>query len=166
MEKDEIKSSDSVPQPESGDNELAVCKKQCDEYLDGWKRTKADFINYKNDETARMRDLLKFGNESLLYDILPVFDSFDMGMAALKEDSEVKKGIKLICAQLEDIVKRHGLEPIEAPPGTPFDPARHEAIGETVSDIPEGMIAEETKRGYALHGKILRPAKVKIAKKS
>ncbi len=166
MEKDEQKKEDVSSQSENSENELAMCKKQCDEYLDGWKRAKADFINYKNDETARMQGLLKFGNESLLYDVLPVFDSFDMGMAVLKEDAEARKGMNLIRTQLEDVMKRHGLEPIEAPPGTPFDPARHEAIGEMASDIPEGMIAEETKRGYALHGKILRPAKVKIAKKS
>lgn len=145
---------------------LEECGKQRDEYLDGWKRAKADLINYKKDEMSRMEHAVKFGNEAILYDMLAVLDSFDIGIATLEKNSDAHKGMTLIRMQCEDIMRRYGLMPIDAPPGTVFDPRRHEAIEEVSSDLPPGAITEEVKRGYELHGKVLRPSKVKIAKQS
>lgn len=164
-EKEENKSNPTEP-TENIQEKLDECQKQCGEYLEGWKRAKADFINYKNDEAVRMENIVKFGNESFLYDLLSVLDSLDVGIMTLEKDTDAHKGMKLIHMQLEDVMKRHGLELINAPPGTKFNPAYHEAIEEIESDMPEGTIAEEVKRGYALHGKVIRPSKVKIAKKA
>ncbi|MEK7086990.1 MAG: nucleotide exchange factor GrpE [Patescibacteria group bacterium] len=144
--------------------ELAKCEKQRDEYLDGWKRAKADFINYKKEEMERFSVLTKFGNEVLVLELLNVLDSFDLSLAILKDDEATQKGIFLIRNQLEDLLKKHGLEKIAVASGDNFDPVRHEAVAEIESDKPAGIIHEEVKKGYTLNGKVLRPARVKISK--
>lgn len=151
-------------EPENIEKKLEICTKEREEYLDGWKRAKADLINYKKEEAARVENIVKFANEAILYDAISVLDSFEVGIAALEKSTEAQRGMKLIMMQLEEILKRHGLESINAPPGTDFDPSRHEAIGEIESEFPEGAIAEEVKRGYSLGGKIIRPVKVKLSK--
>lgn len=146
------------------EKEIEECKKQRDEYLEGWKRAKADFINYKKEEMERVSELIKFGNESLLHDIIAVLDSFHLGIS-LGNDETAKKGMALIKTQLEDILKRYGLEKMSIARGSPFDPKMQEAIDEIESEYPEGSVAEEIEKGYSLNGKVLRPIKVKLSKK-
>lgn len=139
-------------------------EREKEEYLNGWKRAKADLINYKKEEAARFEAFAKFSTELLIAELLTLFDSFDLGLAAVKGDAKAEQGLLLIRTQLEDVLKRRGLETILAPPGTPFDPARHEGMGEVDSEYPPGAVAEEVSRGYALEGRVLRPARVKVSK--
>lgn len=143
---------------------LAECEKSCDEYLDGWKRAKADFLNYKKEEEARNVALVKFANEMVLADLLHVLDSFDLGLATVAETDPARKGMELIRGQLEEALRRHGVERVQVKPGDAFDPTRHEAVGEAASGIPPGAIAEEVGAGYLLHSKLVRPARVKLSK--
>ncbi len=143
---------------------LAEALKQRDEYLDGWKRAKADFINYKKEEAERFALLAKFSNEGLILELLSVLDSFSLGLAILKDDAPTEKGISLIKNQLEDLLKKHGLEKIAVSAGEKFDPGRHEAVSEIESENPAGTIVEEAERGYTLNGKVIRPARVKLSK--
>ncbi len=143
---------------------LAACEKMRDEYLDGWKRAKADFVNYQKDEAARAETLAKFANEVILSDLLHVLDSFDLGLATVDEKDPARKGMELIRGQLEEALRRHGVERVQVKPGDAFDPARHEAVGEAVSGVPPGAIAEEMGAGYLLHGKLVRPVRVKLSK--
>jgi molecular chaperone GrpE len=145
------------------ETELDVCKKKCEEYLEGWKRAKADFINYKKEEIGRVSELMKFSNESILSDLITVLDSFHLGIS-LGNDETAKKGMELIKTQMEDVLKRYGLEKISVARGSPFDPKMHEAVDEIESEYPEGMIAEELEKGYTLSGKVIRPIKVKLSK--
>ncbi|RJQ24951.1 nucleotide exchange factor GrpE [Candidatus Parcubacteria bacterium] len=146
-------------------DDLDVVKKERDEYLDGWKRAKADFINYKQEETERIRKLGGVVKEMLILDVLPVLDSFELGISSVS-DEQSKKGMELIKMQLEDVIKRYGLERISVCVGDIFNPSLHEAIGEEKSEYPEGVIIEEVNIGYMLDGKVLRPTKVKISKGS
>lgn len=134
-----------------------------EEYLDGWKRAKADLINYKKDEAKRFESVLKFANEQIIRDVLVVLDSFDLAIASLG-DSKEEKGVFLIRTQLEDILKRYGLERVMVSVGQPFDPSLHEAIATVETQQPSGTIIEEVERGYMLHGKLIRPARVKVSK--
>ena len=143
--------------------EIARLEKERREYLEGWQRAKADFINYKKDEGKRAEELLQFAAGSLVQELLVVLDSFDLAMME-KTGGADERGILLIRAQLEDILKRHGLEAITAVPGNAFDPERHEAIGEEESPAPEGTIASILQKGYTLRGRLIRPARVKISK--
>jgi len=143
---------------------LAACEKEKTEYLDGWQRAKAEFINYKKDEGKRAVELAKFVVSGLLADLLPVLDSFDLALASLDEESKEAKGVFLIRSQFLDALKKYELEAVTAGPGDKFDPARHESLGEIESEHPPGEIAEVVQKGYALNGKILRPVRVKISK--
>ncbi len=144
---------------------LAACEKQRDEYLAGWQRAKADFVNYKKEEFARFQDTVQYANEEFVRDLIGVLDSFDLGLAALEKAGPVEKGIYMIRAQTEDILKKHGLARIAVKVGDQFDPKIAEVVGEAESESSPGTILEEIEAGYELHDKIIRPARVKVAKK-
>lgn len=146
------------------ENDLIKCQKERDEYLDGWKRAKAELINYKKDEAKRFETMMKFSNESLVRDLIIVLDSFDLALAVLEKEGKAEKGIYLIRTQLEDILKQNGLERVMISVGQQFDSGLQEAIASVDSDKPNGTIIEEVERGYMFHGKLVRPARVKVAK--
>ena len=146
------------------EGELSKHQKERDEYLDGWKRAKAELLNYKKDEARRFEAVLKFANESLVKELLTVLDSFDLAIASFEKDSKTQKGLFLIKSQLEDVLKRNGLEKIKAEIGQPFNPEFHEAIAKIESEQPADTIVEEIEAGYILNGKVIRPARIKIAK--
>jgi len=141
--------------------ELEACRRERDECLEGWKRSKADLENYKREEEKRVSALVKFSGESLIRDLLPVLDSFD---AAGRSGEEVPEGLRAIRGQITGILNRHGVEEIKVSPGDPFDPSEQEAVGETESEVPEGDVAQIMATGYRFHEKILRAAQVKISK--
>lgn len=135
--------------------QLGECQKLADDYLNGWKRAKADFINYKNSEKKLWEDFKKTANEDLLKKLLPFLDSLDEALKMTSNEGFVK-----IKEQLLGILRKEGLEVIEKE-GVNFDPTIHEAI--------EGKQASGTvkiiQKGYFLNNKLLRPAKVRINKK-
>lgn len=164
---DELKSEEKeVPQPDAreGEAKLAEIERQRDEYLAGWQRAKADFINYKREEMQKMGDIARYGNEELIKDLIGVLDNFDLALRTLEREGPVEKGIYLIRTQIEDILKKRGLMKIEIAEGDHFDPAVAEALTQVVSDKPEGTVAEMIEPGYRLHEKVLRPARVIISK--
>lgn len=148
-------------------DDVEALKKERDEYLDGWKRAKADLVNYKGDEMARLKEISRFASEDVMRDIVSVLDSFDLGLASLGGDVEspAGKGMYMIRTQLEDVLKKRGLERIIVSAGHPFDPALHEAIAAVESDeLTSGTVVDEVERGYLLHGKVLRPSRVVVVK--
>lgn len=143
---------------------LAQAEKNRDEYLAGWQRAKADFINYKKEELQRLKEIAHYGAEDLISEFITILDNFDLGLAALERAGPVEKGIYMIRAQIADILKKRGLEKLEVKMGDSFNPKIAEAIVEAESDQPPGIILDVIETGYELHGKILRPARVKISK--
>ena len=148
---------------ETGED-ISKCLKDKDEYLDGWKRAKAELINYKKDEAKRFEMIIKFGTETLIREIIKVLDSFDLALNSLEKEGKAEKGIYLIRVQLDDILKQNGLERVIINIGQQYDSSVAEAIASVESDKPEGAIIEEVEKGYLLHGKLIRPARVKVAK--
>lgn len=149
---------------ESSESEIERCNKEKDEYLEGWKRAKADFINYKKEEKVRMEEAIKFSNEAIIKDLLAVVDSFELGLSVLEKKNPVEKGIRMIKNQLEETLKKYGLEKIKVSPGDFFDTSFCEALGEIESEHPPDAIAEEIESGYKLHNKVIRPTRVYISK--
>ena len=135
-----------------------------EQFLSGWQRAKADYLNYKKDEQARLADIAKYTNEDLMREMVTVLDNFDLALRALERSGPVEKGVYMIRAQIEDMLKRRGLERVALKPGDAFDPAVAEAIVEGESEQPPGTVAEEIEPGYRLYDKIIRPARVKISK--
>ena len=146
---------------------LEEAEKLKDEYLAGWQRQKADFLNYQKDALKQAQEIVKYASEDLISDLLVVLDSFDISINSLKSDglTEMEKkiiqGLELIKAQLEDVLRRKGLKPIESI-GEQFNPQFHEIVEEIDGNESPGTIVEEIIKGYELNGKVIRPSKVKI----
>ena len=140
-------------------------KKQAEEYLNGWKRERADFLNYKQEEMERIAGLMKYASEEMTLRILPVMDNCLTAEKnipkELKEDEHVK-GLLQIHQQMRALLKSRGIEEIEVL-GKTFDPNFHEVVKE-VEGPDSQVIVEEVQRGYLMHGKVIRPAKVIITK--
>jgi len=127
------------------------------EYLDGWQRSQADFVNFRRRDEEAKKQFLKFATESLVAELIPVLDSFDLAIEHGNSELEpVRK-------QFLSVLKSHGLEESE-PLGERFDPRFHESVGvvETEKKEEDHKILEVIQKGYILSGKIIRPAKVKI----
>ena len=145
--------------------DIEKLKQECEEYLDGWKRAKADLANYKRDEFKRLEELARFANEDIIRDLLNILDSFDLALQAMEKSGEVEKGVYLIQNQLEDLLRRRGLEKMDVQEGQMFDPSMQEAVMTVEgSNEKDGLIAESIEKGYTLNGKVVRPAKVKVYK--
>jgi len=140
--------------------DLEDSKVKVEEYLNGWKRERADFLNYKKDEMERIGQLVKYANEEIILKILPILDNLILATQHIKDD-----GLSQIIKQIEDFLKREGVEAIETV-GKDFDPNLMEAVGEVPASAQEssGVAKEEVQRGYIMYGKLIRPAKVKITK--
>ena len=143
---------------------LEECERQRDEYLAGWQRARADFSNYRKDEALRFEEMARFASESLIKDLIPVLDSFDLGIATLEKSGNVDKGIYMIRAKLEDVLRERGLERVKVEIGKPLNPEIAEAIIEAESEGESGIVLEEIEPGYKLNGKVIRPARVKVSK--
>lgn len=143
-------------------DKLKHCEKERAEYLAGWQRAKADYINFKREQEQKIADYYKFANEGLILELLPVLDSFE---AALKHPPAGGKdeGIQLLYNQLKNILKNDGLEEIKAV-GEKFNPEFYESVEVIESDKESGTIIEEVQKGYKLNGKVIRPSRVKINK--
>lgn len=142
---------------------LKKCLEERGEYLDGWQRAKADLVNARKTMDEERGETIAFANKALLASLLPILDSFDLAFSADAKDAEWQKGIGQIRAQLESVLKEHGLSAFDDT-GKPFDPARHESVA--LRDVKkreeDQMIVEVLQKGYELHGTVLRPAKVAI----
>ncbi|MGC9603455.1 MAG: nucleotide exchange factor GrpE [Minisyncoccia bacterium] len=144
--------------------DMEKLKKERDEYLDGWKRAKADLINYKKEEAQRLENFAKFSNEVLIAELLTILDSFELGLSVVAENDPARKGMELIKSQLEETLRKNGLERIHVKRGDPLDTNLEEAVGEVNAAEPPGTIAEEISGGYKLHDKVIRPVRVKLSK--
>src|SRR3989338_534139 len=131
-------------------------------------RLKAEFDNAKKRLERDKAESIRYANEKLLSEILHIVDNFDRAMASLSEGHDpekVKKGLGLAQDDLHKILERHGVQAIKSV-GAPFDPQMHEAVAVVEgNDVEDGMIVDEIQRGYLLNGRLLRPSRVRIAKK-
>lgn len=152
--------------PEAGLAEVASLKRQADEYLKGWQRAKADYLNLqKRTETERV-ELVQFANAALLMDVLPLYDSFKRALnqvpKPLQADAWVE-GLKRIQSQYQTLFRSLGLDEIPTV-GQPFDPELHEAVArEHRAGVTAGQVLAEASTGFRLHGRVLIPAKVTVS---
>ncbi|MBU4350711.1 nucleotide exchange factor GrpE [Candidatus Parcubacteria bacterium] len=159
----EIKKEETFPPPAE---ELKDCQKQRDEYLAGWQRSRADFLNYKKEEMERFEKIIDLANQGMILKILPFLDNLYLAEKNLPEDlkkDQYVQGLLQIKVQLESLLKNQGIEPLETI-GKQFDPRFHEVVEEIESDKETGIIVEEIQKGYLVSQSLLRPAKVKVSK--
>ena len=138
------------------------------EYFDKFLRLQADFDNYKKRLDRDKIEFIKFANEEIIVEMLRIVDDFERAVEAgkTKHDFDVLyKGVEMIWKDLREFLKQKGVKEIEAK-GKPFDPHAHEAMmQEEREDCPEDHVIEELQKGYVLNGRVIRPVKVKVAKK-
>lgn len=138
------------------------------EYLDSWRRTAADFSNYKRRQEKEAGELTKFANSMLIARLLPVLDDFERAFQTLPDnlrDLTWIDGIMLISRKMRAILEAEGLTTIDAE-GKAFDPNIHEAVIHEESDKhDDGAVIAELQKGYKLNDRVLRPTLVKVAKK-
>ena len=167
MEKREEKEKLEKKDLENLEKQLAECQRLKEQYLDGWQRARAELLNYKREEMERVGNLIKYASEGLILKILPILDNFEIAEKKLPEELKNDKNIKGILqikTQLEEFLKNQGVEEIKCL-GEKFDPRFHEVVEEIESENKEsGIVVAEVQKGYKLHERVLRPAKVKISK--
>jgi molecular chaperone GrpE len=132
-------------------------------------RLQAEFENFKKRTAKERMELVKFANEGLLLEMIPILDSLDRAIESAKGNSNMEnllEGLELVRRLLSVLLERAGVKEI-ASQGQPFDPQLHEAIMVEASGAhPDNTVVEEIQRGYLLHNRVLRPAMVRVAKSS
>ncbi len=149
------------------EEQLAAAKAEAASNYDRYMRAMADLDNFRK-RTAREKDELRqYAAGRVLEDLLPVLDNLGLGIAAAKQPgAEVKAlagGVEMVLGQLKTALGNHGLTEIN-PLGQPFDAHQHEALSQQPSaDVAEGSVASVIRIGYALNGRLLRPAAVVVS---
>ena len=137
-----------------------------DRFRDLALRTQADFENYKKRAAREKEEAIKYANSALLERLIPIVDNFELGLEAARgegENSPVFSGMSMVLKQLMDFLTEHGVQPIDAT-GQKFDPNLHEAIAHESSDeVSEGVIIRQTRRGYRMKDRLLRPSSVVVS---
>ena len=154
------------PSPQAATEETAELKRQLDEKHERLLRALAEVDNVKRRGQRERDEYVRYANESLIRDLLPVLDNFDRALEAAraaKEAAKVVEGITLIQREFLRVLERVGVTRYSAL-GERFDPNRHEATGRMVSvEQPPDTIVAELGAGYLLNGRMLRPAQVVVA---
>ncbi|MEO6906737.1 MAG: nucleotide exchange factor GrpE [Abditibacteriaceae bacterium] len=149
-------------------DELAATRAELEETKDKLLRLAADFENYKRQALRRESESKERAAKIILTDLLPVLDNFERAVHASSSSQDVQNlriGVEFILQQLHEVLRSHGVEPIEAT-GQKFDPQLHEAQEEVLSEEHEsGTVLDETQRGYRYKGQVLRPTMVKVSSK-
>lgn len=144
--------TENKTETENGEDEFEKCKKQAEEYLNNWKRERADFINYKKDETKRLEEFVKFANEGLILEVIDILDDLELAAKQMSDG-----GLDQVVKKFRDLLAKYGVERIKS--NGKFNPLIHEAVeGEGEGEV------EEVRAGYLMHGRVIRPARVKIKK--
>lgn len=171
-----MEKQESLPPPENLIRELEQMKKELDEcarqkeeYLAGWQRAKADYVNFKNEQARFMEEFRKYAREDLLLELIKITDSFDILIKHHYGDldgSDWGKGVLQIKNQLENVLRSYGLEEIKDVDNK-LNPQLHEVLETAdVKEGEDGEITEIMRRGWKLNGKVIRPAGVKVIKLS
>ncbi len=148
------------------DDPVAGLQADLDRFRDLAMRSRADFENYKKRSAREKEEAVKYANTSLLGKLVSIADNFELGLEAARgegETSPIYSGMNLVLKQLQDFLAENGLRPIDAV-GQKFDPNLHEAIAhEPSSEVPEGVVIRQTRRGYRLKDRLLRPSAVVVS---
>ncbi len=152
----EIESTGSLEQA------LAEEKKKAEEHLANWQRAQADFINYKRRSEQERQEFNTYANANLILGLLPVIDDLERALDAVPpryKKHDWVEGVRLVTHKFKTILEGQGVKEIKAM-GETFDPNFHEALRQDRGE--EGIVIEEFQKGYMLHDKLLRPARVVV----
>jgi len=133
---------------------------------DKYLRERADLENYRKRVQREKEEILKYGNEQFIVELLPALDNLERAVAHASEESltAVIEGVKLTANMLLSTLKKFGVTPVETLPGTPFDPNFHQAMAQVESaEQQPNTVVSEFQKGYLLNERLIRPAMVTVA---
>jgi len=156
---------------ESAEKAKADAEAKLAEWRERYLRLAADFDNYRKRQLKDRAEMLMSANEGLVLELLPVLDNMERAITALPNECEgnsnfgsIRKGIELTLRLFQAVLVKYGVEKLTVV-GKKFDPYKHEAlVQDESSDVKEDTVVEEIEAGYVLNGKVVRPAKVKVAR--
>jgi molecular chaperone GrpE len=144
-----------------------TAEQERDQFLALLQRTRADFENYQKRIQRDLAQERRYAHSPLALDLLSALDNLDRATAAAKQAGEkgpLVQGVVLVQSQLLDVLRRHGINPIDTQ-GKPFDPAVHQAVMQQPSaDQPPNTVLEVLEKGFMIHDRVLRPARVVVSK--
>ena len=157
-----------TPEPEASEESLlANLQADLDRFRDLALRSQADLENFRKRAARDKDDAIKYANAALLERLIPILDSFELGLNAARTDASgasLLTGMEMVAKQLSDFLTQHGVEPVKAE-GEKFDPNLHEAVAQEASEsIPEGVIVRQLRKGFKLKDRLLRAAMVMVSK--
>ena len=146
-------------------DELLESRREGSRLVEDLQRVAADYANYRKRVERDHIDNVQRASQRVIESLLPTLDSLDAALAYGAQSEGERKlldGLRSTHALLLDTLAREGLEPVTADPGTPFDPAVHEAVSGTAAGNGDVVVAQEVRRGYAMRGRVIRPALVVV----
>ncbi len=163
-----LKNDVAAPSAEtaSAEDDCEGLQADLDRFRDLALRSQADFENYKKRSAREKEEAIKYANSALLEKLIAIVDNFELGLEAARaegEKSPVFSGMSMVMKQLMDFLSDSGLQPIDAT-GQKFDPNLHEAIAhEPSAKFAEGVVVRQTRRGYKMKDRLLRPSSVVVS---
>ena len=149
------------------ETDLVAAREEARQAHDRWLRERADLENVKKRAARERQDSVRYGNEGLIRDLLPVVDNLERAVAAARgggNGASLVEGVELVLKAFVDALERHGVERVAAT-GARFDPNWHEAVAYVESDTHEAQqVMAEHQAGYRLNDRLLRPAMVTVSK--
>lgn len=133
---------------------IVVSEDKTEEYLNNWKRERADFLNYKKEEAKRIEQFARFASEDVILETIEIVDDLELAHQEYKD-----MGLEQILKKFKDLFKKYGVQEIVIDT-TKFDPTLQEAVETEVG----GEKIAQVRTGYMMHDKVLRPARVRITK--
>lgn len=172
-EKTVVEASNNTPQPKYELVDAATWKlaskvlEDSKELQEKAARQQAEFDNFRKRLEREKSESIKYANSSLLEELLPVIDNFELGLMAADSATDAKSiamGMKMVKTQLDKFIEESGMTSIDAV-GQPFDPNLHEAVSQKETDEhPDGTVIEQSRKGYKIGERLIRPAAVVVAK--
>jgi molecular chaperone GrpE len=164
-----VQAAATLPSREELSRQLEEKSRECAENYDKYVRAVAELENYKKRAVKEKADAIKYGNEALIRDLLPLMDSLERALKHAEQSSDFesfKKGLAMLRDQLVCSLGKRGVEAIDCG-GKGFDPNYHEAMMQVASQEHEhNQIVDELEKGYLLNGRLLRPSKVTVCKRA
>ena len=145
---------------------LAQTRGETENFRDKWLRAAADLENYRKRAAREREETLRYGNEKLLRDFLPLLDdlerAIDMSLKAAGENATLLDGVRLVHKKFISQLEKHGVATFETI-GEAFDPTKHEAVQQAHGEQPAGVVMTQLQRGFMLNDRLLRPAMVVVS---
>jgi molecular chaperone GrpE len=144
-------------------------QEQAEKYKNDYLYLRAEFDNYRKNAIKERSDLVKYGSERFIRDLLTVLDNFERALqtqVTAENFSTYKQGVEMTATELKNLLTKHGVQELPSAEGQPFDPNVHEALSSEPNDkIPAGHVSKVFQKAYKLHDKLVRPAQVVVSQK-